>query len=115
MRFEWDDGGIPKRIAKLDKETRMGIRACFDFQAPRSMAYMKTMAPWSDQTTNARNGLHAFSHHSGNRSELLLAHAVSYGIYLEVCNSGRYAIILPALRRAGEELKQLIDGLWKEI
>lgn len=112
MRVKWDEGEIRRNLDRLDRKTADGIRNAFDFQAARSVGYMKSAAPWTDQTSAARAGLHTNTTHIRSRSELILSHAVSYGIYLEVCNNGRYAIILPALRRAMDELTSLIDGMW---
>jgi HK97 gp10 family phage protein len=62
--------------------------------------YMKHNAPWKDRTTNARNGLFAkASKEAAGRFIILLAHSVSYGIYLERGTSKMRArpIILPTI------------------
>lgn len=115
IKLEWDDGRIRKNIVQLDARTKKAIEVAFAFQAGRSTGYMKTNAPWTDRTTAARAGLHAVSRNHGSQFELLLAHAVSYGIWLEVCNSGRYQIILPSLRAASRELQGLLDNLWSKM
>ena len=112
---DFDDSRMRKRLHTLDVESEREIAACFAFQAGRSTAWMKSNAPWTDRTTAARNGLHAVASHTPRQFELILAHAVSYGIWLEVCNSGRYQIILPALRQASRELQQLLDHAWRRI
>ena len=115
LRVDWDDGRIRQNVRELDIKTKRAIQLAFAFQAARSTGYMKTHAPWTDRTTAARSGLHAISNHSGSQFELILAHAVSYGIWLEVCNSGRYQIILPSLRAATRELSSLLDNLWRKL
>lgn len=115
FRIEWDDGRIRKNIVELDAKTKRAIQIAFAYQAAQSTGYMKTNAPWTDRTTAARAGLHAVSSHSGSRFELVLAHAVSYGIWLEVANSGKYQIILPSLRAASRELQGLLDQLWRKM
>lgn len=112
ISFEFDDRGMRKRIAELDRRTQREIMMAFQFQAARSTAWMKANAPWTDRTSAARNGLHAGTQFSRNRFELVLAHAVSYGIWLEVANSGNYQIILPALRQATRELQGLLNNIW---
>jgi hypothetical protein len=117
MRFKWERQGpqeIRNGVSALDRETVQKIRTAFTYQAARSTGYMKTTAPWTDRTSAARNGLHATANFPPGAFELVLSHAVSYGIWLEVCNSGRYAIILPALRNAINELQGLLDGLWEK-
>jgi hypothetical protein len=117
VRIDFDDGvdRMQSRLVRLDHATKQGLGLAFDVQAARSTAYMKTNAPWSDRTTAARNGLHAITNHGPGRYELILSHAVYYGIFLEVCNSGKYQIILPSLRQAFRELQNRIDGMWGRL
>ncbi len=115
VRIEYDDRRMRKRLGQLDEDSAKGIEAAFSYQAARSTAWMKVNAPWTDRTTAARTGLHAVHSRHRGRFELVLAHAVSYGIWLEVANSGDYQIILPALRQAQRELTLLLDHLWRKI
>ena len=72
-------------------------------QSALGETWMKQNAPWTDRTGNARQGLHAVPERERLRHyTLILAHAVSYGIWLEVRNSGKYEIIQPALIRRGQ-------------
>ena len=59
--------------------------------------YMKINAPWKDRSSNARQGLNVTIEKSKDRTELILAHGVEYGIYLELAHSGVWAIINPTL------------------
>jgi hypothetical protein len=87
----------------------------------RVETYMKHNAPWTDRTTNARNGLTATAQKSGSRIAasnfaIVLSHSVDYGIYLE---DERYAsarpIIMPTIRlyapRVAKTLKKILDRL----
>lgn len=65
--------------------------------AARIESYAKANAVWTDRTGNARQGLTARSFRSATGFTILLFHAVSYGIWLEVANAGRFAIILRSL------------------
>lgn len=62
-------------------------------------AHAKVNAPWTDRTTNARNGLR-FVHVAVGKGKhwILGTHSVEYGVYLEVSNDAKYAIILPTIR-----------------
>jgi hypothetical protein len=51
--------------------------------------HMKHKAPWTDRTTNARNGLFATAEKSGSTIAestfaIVLGHSVDYGVYLEL-------------------------------
>lgn len=75
-----------------------GIVAIAQRWAPEIENYMKTQAPWTDRTGNARQGLHTeVNHVVGSMVEIVLSHGVSYGIWLEIRHAGAYAIVNPAL------------------
>jgi len=63
----------------------------------------KRNAPWRDRTGAARRQLHAFVEAQGpgrgDRFRVVLAHGVPYGLWLEIKQAGRWAIILPTLER----------------
>lgn len=116
IRVDFDDvERIKTNLHRLDEETKHGLALAFDVQAARSTAYMKQTAPWTDRTTAARNGLHAVATNRPGRFDLLLSHAVSYGIWLEVKFNGRDAVILPSLRQAVRDLQGLIDHMWRRL
>jgi HK97 gp10 family phage protein len=67
--------------------------------------YMKHNAPWTDRTTNARNGLFATAQKSaksimGSTFAIVLGHSVDYGVYLEegTQNMAAKPIIMPTIR-----------------
>ncbi len=59
--------------------------------------YMKVNAPWKDRTANARQTLNVRPREFKDSVVIDLAHGMFYGIYLELSNAGRYAIINPTL------------------
>jgi hypothetical protein len=83
--------------------------------APEVESYMKNNAPWTDRTGNARNGLAARAYESGNEVGIVLYHQVSYGIWLEVRWSGRYAIINPTIEEMGPRVMQQFSNLLERI
>jgi len=38
-----------------------------------------------------------------------------YGIWLEVANSGDYQVILPSVRKIGEDMMRQLDGLFGRL
>jgi len=59
--------------------------------------WAKANAPWQDRTGDARERLHATVEETGPIGTIVLSHGVPYGIWLEIANGGRYAIIAPAI------------------
>jgi len=109
VRFNTEQ--VSARLEKFDERANNGIAAAFEFVAPKSAARMKTEASWTDRTGNARNGLFTATEHRGNHHSMVLSHGVSYGIYLEARNSGRYAIIRPEIPRAAADVQRLINKI----
>lgn len=67
--------------------------------------HMKHNAPWTDRTTNARNGLFATAQKSAARVmestfAIVLGHTVDYGVYLEegTENMAARPIIMPTIK-----------------
>ena len=75
-----------------------GIYAIAQKWAPQIENWMKANAPWTDRTANARQGLWTEVQQAINiMVRINLWHGVEYGIYLELKNAGRFAIINPAI------------------
>lgn len=111
--IRWEDeslfrrsGGAPARIDGM-------IATATEFWADRARSHMRSNAPWRDQTTNARNGLDAATEHIPYRQHsIVLFHGVPYGIWLEVRNGGRLAILMPTAIYIGPQLLDMIGRLW---
>jgi len=75
-----------------------GILKIAQAYAPQIADWMKANAPWTDRTGNARQTLYTeVNHVVKSMVEIILSHGMSYGVYLELNNAGRYAIIDPAI------------------
>lgn len=100
---KFDGGRLSKNVASLDDKIRRIITGQFEYHTDVATKYMKDHAPWTDRTGNARSGLFTTTAYGVQRDhwELIMAHSVYYGIYLEVCNSGKYAVIKPTLEYIG--------------
>ena len=76
---------------------------------PEIENWMKENAIWTDRTGNARQGLWSDVMEIVNSAVIiLLGHGVEYGIFLELANAGRYAIVLPALDR-------FLPKIWADV
>ena len=92
-------------ISGVDKVTRGLAR-----QIPKVEAYAQQNAPWSDITGAARAGLTADVIATGEEAILTLSHSVSYGVWLELIQNGKYAIILPTLEALGRDVAIAAGG-----
>lgn len=104
-------GNLEANLKGLDQKVKAGMVAAANYVAPQAESFMKSTAPWTDQTGAARNGLRARVRVSGNTVAIVLYHSVPYGIWLEVRWGGKYAVIEPAMAAAGPLYVQTIGRL----
>lgn len=104
---------LPGNIAEFGAKLMGAVIATMAYNAPRAEEYMKSNAPWTDQTGNARGGLAARPYGSiaEQSAGIVLFHQVPYGIWLEVKQSGEYAIIEPTVQVFGPEVMGQLDDL----
>lgn len=95
---------IGPNLDRLAFGATAGVMAHFETAAAEVEAYAKANAPWEDRTGMAREGLTASVYEEGGEIVLELAHSVDYGVYLELKDDGRYAIILPTLEALGPRI-----------
>lgn len=104
-----------KSVKHMERKLDRAIRGVCRYWDGRVEAHMKTEAPWTDRTSNARNGLAAFAGTTANGHAIYLTHSVHYGIYLEKKNNGRYAIIIPTINEYAPKviktLTKILDRL----
>lgn len=87
------------------------IWAAVQYSANDIQNHMRQHAPWTDRTSNARQGLFTRAFRDAKGYTIILAHSVPYGIWLEVRHDGRYAIINPTLQIKGREVMRRLQGL----
>lgn len=111
-----------KSAKHMDLKLRRALLGVCKYWDGRVETHMKTRAPWTDRTTNARNGLFAVAtklNTRGSRVGIILAHSVDYGIYLEASNNGKYAIIMPTIKvyapKVMKTLTKILDRLDRAV
>lgn len=119
--FEWDTSKFKSPKHMEDKLQRALYGVCKFWDGPVE-EHMKHNAPWTDRTTNARNGLSATAQKSANSVAastfaIVLSHSVDYGIYLETkpTNEGGRPIIMPTIEmyapKVMKTLSKILDRL----
>jgi len=81
------------------------------FFAARIEAAAKASATWTDRTGNARQGLTGKAVKTATGVILYLFHSAVYGVWLEVKNAGRFAVILRSLEAHYSPLMDAIRRL----
>lgn len=111
VEFSYDDKQLSHNIKTFGKDLRRNISAVVDYNAAFAQAWLRSRAKWTDRTGAARSGLFAISIEDRNNFEIFMAYSVNYGIWLEVANNRKYAIITPAIRVIGDKLIKDMQGL----
>lgn len=112
VRWEGADE-MMRRLADYRDSVRYAVRQVAEYWKPVLETYAKENAPWEDRTANARQTLHAFVEDLSNDTvALYLAHGMDYGIWLEVANGGKYAIIWDTLSAHFEAITRMLKGIF---
>lgn len=67
-------------------------------------SYAKQNRPWTDRTGRARQGLTGSAGQTQNGAQVVLAHTVDYGVWLELAHEKNYAIVEPTVRLKANEV-----------
>lgn len=110
-----DTKGFDEVIKNLKEITPKLKRALYlDAQniSSKMEAWAKNNAVWTDQTSHARQFLKAtVSWKNSDELMVSISHHVDYGVFLELCNEGKYAILEKSI---AEFAPEFLKG-WKEI
>lgn len=105
-------GSIYNNIRRHIAATVMAIQPL----AGEAEAEMKVNAPWNNITRNARNSLTAnvtvANSPTRTRIALTLSHGVDYGVWLELKNAGKYAIVRPTAIKYRQRVRTAYQRVW---
>ena len=115
--FTIDQRDLNRNVAGFQDQVHQYVTLATDFAAEQTVAQMKLKAPWTDRTGAARGGLHSVTRHNKRtkKHNVTFSHGVDYGIWLEVANSGKYAIIMPTVLAVGKEIMSALDGMLNHL
>lgn len=91
------DDEFKRRMAQYARDAKQAVVSLADRWKPEIVIYAKENAPWTDQTANARQSLYAYVESADGKVIIWLSHGMPYGVWLELRNQGRYAIIMQSL------------------
>lgn len=114
--LDFDFKDLVEGLANFEDKAQAAIRMYADTSAEKLESYAKEHRKWKDRSTDARKRLKGSSIKVAKGYRLQLAHGVRYGVFLELANEKKYAIIEPTLTEVGAEeimpgFEKLIDRL----
>lgn len=102
-------------IKHLDDKTQAALKVVGDTVSNQMESYAKLNAPWTDRTSNARQGLKGRSVAKDDVTilEMSIAHTMDYGLWLEtrLAFQDRYKILEDARDSQVDTLKTMLKGL----
>lgn len=97
---------VKQAMGRYMQDVRTKIIELADRWAVEFENYAKDNRPWSDRTSNARQALFSLVETGDGKVIIYLSHGVEYGVWLELKNQGRYAIIMPTLEHYYAQVQQ---------
>ncbi len=104
---------VQRNLDAWAKRQRGAVVALAKTWAGQLEGRAKRNAPWQDRTSNARNGLFGSTEIRGDTVYIRVAHSMEYGVFLELANDGRFAILRPTVNAATAEIEGAYRRLWE--
>jgi hypothetical protein len=104
--------GLNQVLANLkrwEQQKKAGCTGVARVTAANMQNYARENRRWQDQTGNARAGLHGGSFWGNYFLFAYIAHAVEYGVYLELANSGNFSILEETANKFKDEFYKSIE------
>lgn len=116
--FKIDLGEMLSGIANFGNKADAAVFAFAEQGALKMQNYAKEHRRWTDRTAHARQRLTGSVETVSTGYKIIIAHGVDYGLWLELANEKKYAIIPETLEYVGEKeimpgFKRLIERLDK--
>jgi hypothetical protein len=108
---------LAQAFAQYGERVVQAVDALAMYLAERIQSDMRSSAPWTDRTGNARSGLFSVAERAaGDVVTIWLSHGhtVDYGKWLELANGGKYAVIMPTLERWLPEIERMLKQLFAD-
>lgn len=95
---------VLKRLNDMQARTRASLQIIADSAVKAMESYAKKNARWTDRTGNARQRLKGSIRWEQSALIAAISHNVDYGMWLELCNEKKYAILEEALESQAQNL-----------
>lgn len=112
MGLEFNIDVVEKSLRKFAEESEKAISQLCQTNALMLQSYAQEHRPWTDRTGHARQRLKGSVEHPDLSTwDIILAHGVDYGQYLEFAHEKKYAIIFPTIQSKSYEVMSSFEGL----
>lgn len=113
MSFKMDVSSIVNGLAQQELKTKASLNLYGNTVAKKMESHAKSNRRWTDRTADARNRLNGTCKQQGNGVRIEIVHGVDYGVYLELCNEKRYAVLEPTVKAISPDAIKGLSNLLK--
>lgn len=103
-RIRIDAKSLLKSLEVAETKSQVAIRMFAQEGAKKFENYAKVNRPWTDRTGHARQRLIGWVETFADKVRIHIGHGVDYGVYLELCNERRFAILQPTINAMSKEV-----------
>lgn len=108
--------GFKKVEMKFTPTDYSAITMLLETAAKKMESWAKMNRKWTDRTNRARLGLTGYAYWENKKVvSAVLAHTVSYGVYLELAHQRKYAILEQTLEEHRSEIEEAVEEVLKGI
>ena len=113
MRINASD--FVKRLSDVETKSQVAFRMFATEGAKKFENYAKQNRPWTDRTGQARQRLTGWVEMFSDKIRIHIGHGVDYGIYLELANQRRFAILQKTVNAMSPEILEGFSELTRYI
>lgn len=106
--FKLDAGSLLSGLAAFGERSDAAVMVYAEQGALKMQNYAREHRRWTDRTSHARQRLTGSVETLSNGYKIVLSHGVDYGLWLELANEKKYAIIPETIEYVGE--KEILPG-----
>ena len=112
VRWETPPSALAQAVEQYGDRVLQAVAAVAQYAATQMQNDAKANAPWTDRTANARTGLFGTSEADFARHvvTIYLSHGatIDYGLWLEIANSGTYAVIMRTMETHYQDVMDML-------
>lgn len=113
--FEFDPGDMIRKLNEAATKSEAAIAMYANNAALTLQNYAREHRPWTDRTGHARQRLTGSVARVTEGYQIVLAHGVDYGKWLELAHEKKYAIIQPTIKAKSPEIMRGFDKLLERL
>ena len=104
-----------ERLEDIETKSQVAFRMFSTEGAKKFENYAKQNRPWTDRTGQARQRLTGWVEMLSDKIRIHIGHGVDYGIYLELANQRRFAVLQKTVNAVSPEILEGFSELTRYI